>query len=304
MRSFTVLPAALLCLVATTVSTPTRTLRPDVRPDVQPVRVRQDPAAAQPTICGDIVDMVNEGFLYFYASDAFACLTSVPFNAAVATRFLDYLNTTLQFQSTLAYLKDPPEGYQQRAIDVEGGLQAIRNNVTSGNYKNQYAFEADVHLLLYGTHDGHVSLSGGVLAAFYFLAPVSITSASPDGKALPKVYITDDIISSPEQGWVPSAIKTINGKDAADFLTELANVESFGGIEAHADYNQLFTTPALDIQGDNSILDGYLTFYPGDGLNVTFENDTAIETYWLAVYNEPYPTGPLTTGKKPITGVT
>lgn len=294
MRSFPALPTALLYFVATAVSSPTR----------DPVRVRQDPAAAENTICGDIVNMVNEGFAYFYASDAFACLTSVPFNAAVATRFLDYLNTTLQFQSTLAYLKDPPEGYQQRAVDVEGRLQVIKNNIASGYYKNQYAFEADVQLLLYATHDGHVSLSAGVLAAFYFLAPFSVTSASPDSKALPKVYITDDIISGAQQGWAPSAIKTINDKDTVDFLTELANIESFGGIEPHADYNQLFTTPALDIQGDNSILDGYLTFYPGDGLNVTFENDTSIETYWLAIYNDPYPSGPLTTGKKPHTRVT
>jgi hypothetical protein len=116
-----------------------------------------------------------------------------------------------------------------------------------------------VQLLLYATHDGH--------AAFYFLAPFSVTLASPDGKALPKVYITDDIISGPQQGWAPSAIKTIKGKDTVDFLTELANVESFGGNEPHADYNQLFTTPALDIPGNNSIL---------DGLNVTFENDTTI----------------------------
>lgn len=290
MRFFTLLHTTLLCLVAPIIAIPTR-------PDVQPMRVRQDPTAAQPTICGDIVDMVNQGFAYFYASDAFACLTSVPFNPAVATRFLDYLNTTVQFQSTLAYLKDPPTGYQQRPVDVQSELQVIKNNVASGNYNNQYAFEADVQLLLHRTHDGHVSLSSGALAAFYFLAPFSITSASPDGKALPKVYMTDDIIAAPQQGWVPSAIRTINGKDTVDFLTELANVESFGGIEPHADYNQLFSSPALDIQGDISILDGYLTFYPGDELSVTFENGTTIDTYWLAIYNEPYPTGPLTTGK-------
>lgn len=35
------------------------------------------------------------------ASLAYACLTSVPFNSAVALGFLDYYHDTLKFQSTL-----------------------------------------------------------------------------------------------------------------------------------------------------------------------------------------------------------
>lgn len=77
------------------------------------------------------------GNLFFYASDAFACLTSVPFNQAVAVRFIDYYNTTIQFQSTLSYLKNPPEGYQQPAVDFEGELEKIKINATTGVYKNQ-----------------------------------------------------------------------------------------------------------------------------------------------------------------------
>jgi hypothetical protein len=66
-------------------------------------------------------------------------LTSVPFNEAVAVRFINYYNTTIQFQSTLSYLKNPPTGYQQPTVDFQGGLEKIKNNVTSGVYKNQYA---------------------------------------------------------------------------------------------------------------------------------------------------------------------
>lgn len=119
---------------------------------------RQDASAttsAENTICGDIINDVNDGeehrsstlhsgakltepgYFYFYASDAFACLSSVPFNDAVALRFIDYYNTTLQFQSTLSYLKTPPTGYQQPAVDLVAGLQGIKNNVTAGVYKNQ-----------------------------------------------------------------------------------------------------------------------------------------------------------------------
>lgn len=112
-----------------------------------------------PNICGAIIDEVNlgrfircpgerqardtddfPGNVFFYASDAFACLTSVPFNAAVANRFIDYYNNTIQFQSTLSYLKNPPEGYQQPAVDFEGELAKIRQNATSGVYKNQCVY--------------------------------------------------------------------------------------------------------------------------------------------------------------------
>lgn len=260
------------------------------------VRVRQDSPEPESTACGDVIDSVNAGYAYFYAADAYDCLTSVPFNAAVAERFFDYVNDTLQFQSTLSYLKSPPVGYQQPAVDVQAQLQSIRNNVTTGVYRNQYQFEIDLQHLLYSTHDAHLSLTAGITAAFSFLAPFSITAASSDGISLPQVYITADVIKARDQGWTPSPMKTINGQDAVEYLTRIANINSFGGIEAHADWNQLFHMPALDIRGDQSIWDGYVNFYPGDEINITVANGTNYTDYWLALYNEPYATGPLTTG--------
>jgi len=76
----------------------------------------------------------------------YECLSRVPFNDAVATRFINYYNMTLQFQSTLAFLKNPPHGYQQPAVDVIKVLGDIQRNITSGVYKKQYSFEADVQL--------------------------------------------------------------------------------------------------------------------------------------------------------------
>lgn len=277
-------------LLSGALSTPTPVVRPKA------VRVRQESDEPQSTACGDIIDSVNEGYAYFYATDAYDCLTSVPFNSAVATRFLDYINTTVQFQSTLAYLKSPPSEYQQPAVDVLAGLQSIKNNVTTGVYKNQYQFEIDLQHLLYRTHDAHLYLTAGITAAFSFLAPFSITAASPDGKTLPKVYITDDIIKSRNESWTPSPIKTINDQDAVEYLTKVASLNSFGGLEAHADWNQLFAMPGLNIRGERSIWDGYINFFPGDEIKLVVENGTDYLDYWLALYNEPYATGPLTTG--------
>lgn len=150
--------------------------------------------------------------------------------------------------------------------------------------------------MLYATHDTHLSLTAGITAAFSFLAPFSITAASPDRKTLPQVYLVSDVVKARNESWKPSHITAINNQDAVDYLTKFASLNSFGGVEAHADWNQLFHTPALDIRGDQSIWDGSVNFYPGDEIKVTMANGTNYTDYWLAVYNEPYATGPLTTG--------
>jgi hypothetical protein len=116
----------------------------------------------------------------------------VPFSPAVGTQFIKYWNETIQFQSTLAYLKTPPEGYQQPAVDVTQELAAIQQRIDSGFYGNQYAFEADVQLLINALHDGHVNLLAGVFAAFSFGSPFEIASVSVDGKEPPKIYLTGE----------------------------------------------------------------------------------------------------------------
>lgn len=125
----------------------------------------------------------------FNASLVHECLTSVPFNAAVATRFIAYWNDTLRFQSTLAYLKNPPAGYQQPAVDLLAGLSDLQQAVNTGTFVNQYEFEVALQLLLVSAHDGHLYLNAGILAAFTFASPYDIVSLSIDGVELPKVYL-------------------------------------------------------------------------------------------------------------------
>lgn len=125
----------------------------------------------------------------FTAELAHDCLISTPFNATVATQFLSYYKDTLQFQSTLAYLKNPPSTYKQPSLDLLGGLDSIQRAVDTGLYKNEYDFEAAVQKIVYATHDAHISLYAGALSVFTFGAPVSIVSVSTDGIAYPKVFI-------------------------------------------------------------------------------------------------------------------
>jgi hypothetical protein len=233
-------------------------------------------------------------YTLFFAETVFECLQRVPFNDAVATRFINYYNTTLQFQSTLAFLKDPPAGYQQPAVDVEQVLQQIQNNVTAGNYKNQYSFEVDVQRLVHRMHDSHVTLGAGILDAFSFFSPFGVVSVSVDGKELPEIYLAEDLLQSQLQGWTASPVATINGQDVIEYLTQFAELNSNGYLEPHADWNSLMDNPALWISGDLSVIQS-TTFYPGDKINCVFKNTTTATTYWLALYNELEDTGPLTT---------
>ena len=130
----------------------------------------------------------------FNASLVYECLTSVPFNAAVATRFLQYYNDTIQFQSTLAYLKNPPASYQQPPVDFVGGLDVLQQRIIAGSFANQYEFEAALQTLIYSTHDSHVELIAGILGVFSFGTQYTIASVSMDGTSLPKIYLSGMLI--------------------------------------------------------------------------------------------------------------
>lgn len=258
------------------------------------VALNDYPPQPQSTACGEIVnDNLYGNYSWFYAASVIDCLTSIPFNAAVATRFITYYNQTLQFQSTTAYLENPPAGYQRPPFDIQASLHQIQDRINSGYYHNQYAFEADLqHVSLY-MHDSHAYLYVGALAQFTFSIPYYLISASKDGKGLPEVYVWDDINRTVAER---SPLNTVNGVPVVQWLESFGSQQSFGLVEANADYNQLMVSPAQLVVGSANPLTGGATFYPGDDIEVTYKNGTAETWYWLAYYNSPGFTGPLATG--------
>jgi hypothetical protein len=175
----------------------------------------------------------------------------------------------------------------------------LQQDIDQSAFSNQYAFEAVLQNIIYATHDAHLELVAGVMAAFTFACPYGIVSVSADGKEVPKVYITEDLIESQSKnsGWEASPISLIDGQRSADYLAQFAALNAIGGLEPHADWNQLMSSPVLDIQNYFSTFEGYTTFYPGDNITFTLENGTVIGPVpWLAVYNSPGDTGPLATG--------
>ena len=52
----------------------------------------------------------------------------------------------LQFESTLAYLKNPPSSYEYPPIDIIGALNNVSATAASGGFKSQYEFDQAVYV--------------------------------------------------------------------------------------------------------------------------------------------------------------
>ncbi|KAK3988908.1 hypothetical protein QBC44DRAFT_381906 [Cladorrhinum sp. PSN332] len=257
--------------------------------------------------CGAVFDEIKESladnlFPLFRARAVYRCLITIPFLNDVGLRFVEYYNTTLQFQSTLAYLEYPTAEYQQPAIDVVAELGRVKQKILDNQYHRQLDFEYDIHSIVLAMHDSHVALSFGITAPFLFASPFDIVSASLDGKSLPQPFLKEDIVRARDDGWAwePSPIVSINGFPAVEYLTRFAKQNSFGNLEDHADWNDLFEHPANDIQGFYGTWGGHTLFYPGasaddDGIIVQLANNTKHEFVWLALMNELINPGPLET---------
>lgn len=122
-------------------------------------------------------------------SIALACLESIPISLQRDVAFVDYIEPYIEFQSTLAYLKDPPIGYTLPGVDVLGGLSKIRSNLVQGVYKQQWSFEKDLWTLVnILPHDFHFNLELPLMRLFKFQTSRSLVSISVDGESLPEPY--------------------------------------------------------------------------------------------------------------------
>lgn len=80
------------------------------------------------------------------------------------------------------------------------------------------------------------------------------------------------------------------------YLDSFATNNSYGGVEGHADWNQLMLSGAQDVQGYFNAFSGNTIFYPGDNITFLLENGTTVTDKYLGVYWSQGPTGPLETG--------
>ncbi|KAF4629086.1 hypothetical protein G7Y89_g9059 [Cudoniella acicularis] len=121
---------------------------------------------------------------------AFDCLNSVSLRVKEAMDLVDTVRSYIEWQSDSAYLKDPPADYPFPPADILGALDAVRTNVMTGTYKNEYQFQAALFQTFNQAHDGHFAFySDALTKAFIFRRQVALVSVSNDGIEIPKIYV-------------------------------------------------------------------------------------------------------------------
>jgi hypothetical protein len=184
----------------------------------------------------------------------------------------------VEFQSTLAYIKDPPQGYANEGVDLMGGLDDIAKKVSDGHYDNEYDFESDIANLLNRGHDGHLSFNGMTYSGVFLWrrnTNIALISASKDGSEIPKIWALGDF-NATNRAYDPSPVKQINGKDVVEFLEGEAKLSAYHDPDAR--YNSMFFLQAAESYGSFNTPRNY----PGPTTSITYENGTTDEYLNLA----------------------
>ncbi|KAH8659352.1 hypothetical protein BGZ60DRAFT_566904 [Tricladium varicosporioides] len=210
---------------------------------------------------------------------AFDCLNSVNLRANEANQLVDAVRPYVEWQSDLAYLKAPPSNYPFPPADILGTLDAVKANVTTATYKNEYQFQAALFQTFNQAHDGHFAFFPDLLTkAFSFRRQVALVSVSNDGIEIPKIYVLNDTLASVNNtSFRPSAVLKINDIEASRFIQDISD-PSTPFQDRDAGYNAMFFSKAgLGGLGSTGFFQagGPLSFtWPGPTTTLTFENGT------------------------------
>ncbi|KAJ4424159.1 hypothetical protein N0V82_001207 [Gnomoniopsis sp. IMI 355080] len=249
---------------------------------------------------------------------AYDCLNSVPLHDDDAVRLVRSIQPFLEWQTTSSYLRNPPEGYQFPAFDLEAAFDDIISNVQSGQYENEYEFQSDLYLTFSKAKDGHFRYFPDLLTAaiVFRRGSLALASVSLDGKSVPKIYALSDIqLYNSDPSFKPSPVTSLNGKDPVATNEDL----SLLGVLQDRDalYNTMFYSPALfaankgDWQGYYGGSGRYGNVWPGPNTVVEFENGTSVDYKTTArvvgnfsgISDGPSFYAKYCTGSKPVTEV-
>ncbi|KAH7392885.1 peptidase S41 family protein-like protein [Pyrenochaeta sp. MPI-SDFR-AT-0127] len=279
MKTFTFFTfAGLFTLTTATPISPSRT---------RPIDARQDNgtstapcAQVSQYMYGDGTTVVNQ---QVPAKLAWDCINSVPFNASSGKQLIRTIRPYIDWQSTLATLKNPPAVYAEKVqppVDIIGGLDKINADIDSGRFQNEYDFGWALYTLIQSAHDGHFAYTpdsvGGV---FTWGRPLPLVSVSADGVQLPSIFTFADVLGLQFKNisYTPSPIVEIDGLDATEFLE---NLSQFGSLQDRdALYNNVFYELAQVSLGSSGSVTGMFAgggrgrfVYPGPSTTLKFAN--------------------------------
>ncbi|KAF2092915.1 hypothetical protein NA57DRAFT_69502 [Rhizodiscina lignyota] len=221
------------------------------------------------------------------AQMAWDCLQSVPLNKSAALDLMDAIKPFLEWQTTTAYLKNPPAEYVkkiQEPTDVMGNVQKIIENLNNDEYANEFAFGWDLFQVTAQTHDGHFAfIPDSVGSIFSWARTVPLVSISEDGEKLPVPFAYEDVLeaSLANSTYDPSPIIRINDQDATEFLENLSQTGNLQDRDAL--YNNMFVELAQISLGGNGAGRGMFAgggrgrfIYPGLDTVLEFANGTSM----------------------------
>ncbi|KAK0715986.1 peptidase S41 family protein [Lasiosphaeris hirsuta] len=234
------------------------------------------PAVINPSACASVASLTDSLLAVsplatptVPATLAYECLQSVPNKVEPAQKLIKSVKAFVQWQSTLAFLKDPPESYMLAPVDLEGGLSNISDIAGRGGFASEFDFGIAIVYLLQSAHDGHFSFRPDVFKGFGFRNKLAadIVTVSIDGIQVPKLYHFADLNSTRNgtaAGAMPRAIVKINGEDAATVI-ERRNLVFSGYQDPDSQWNAVmqsyafpaastFVAASLDYQGPNTTI--------------------------------------------------
>ncbi|KAH7125575.1 hypothetical protein B0J11DRAFT_309316 [Dendryphion nanum] len=209
------------------------------------------------------------------AKVAYDCLQSIPVDTQGDIKQITELKEFVQFQSNLNYLKDGIATHN-KPLDVLGELDKMAERIKNGSYASEFQVQLELSRMFRNSGDNHFRWSPDVLTPLRFVRAVPyLISLSKDGIELPQVYYLNDFNQQRRFNFTVSPIKTINGKNATEYLQISAEGSSFHDIDAK--YNSLFpnfasqsVAPEADDDGPFLVSDSYV----GDNTTFVFANGT------------------------------
>jgi hypothetical protein len=217
---------------------------------------------------------------------AWDCLWSIPINATGALDLVNSIRPYIKFQSTIAWLKNPPEEYSQNLfgpVDLLGGLDAIAHKIQDDEYGGEYEFGFELYKLFQSAHDGHLYFVPDVVnSLFQWYRPMPIVSVSNSDDELPGIFAYGDIIlAGTDSSFKPSAIEEINDTDVLQYLDTLSQIGSLQDRDAL--WNTVFYSLPQIALGSEGLGTGVFSGggrgrieYPGASTTVKFANGSTV----------------------------
>lgn len=216
---------------------------------------------------------------------ALRCLQSVPLDQTGNMQLIDDLKLYLEWQSNLAFLKNPPVEYTEQPVDLMGEMDSMKKQLAVNGFNSEYDFQLELNKLFTRAYDNHLTWQPDILASvmqFQRPAGTELISVSSDGTQIPEIYAYRDMqLAKNNTSFKPSPVRTINGVGAEEYLQTVAPQADFH--DADTRWNALFPSQALIASGVGYLGSFRTGMFQGPNTTMAFANGTVKSSMNVAI---------------------